>query len=456
MTATPDMRTGRRKPPFDEQAEQAVLSAMMLDRTALGVAREQLTQECFYREAHRRVYRALLAIDARGAVLDVHTLADELRRTEEIHSVGGLEYIAQLIDAVPTAANIAHHAAIVRRHAQLRAIIVSAEAASQAAYQELDPATIVQQLSVETLPFAVDDAAGQGYQPINPFAVLDEIEQRMKGCALTFPSGIDAVDAITYGFRPGELIVLGGVPKMGKSVVAHNMAAFNASLGNVAGIVSAEMSASQVTERLLSAACGIPVHVLASGRLSDWQVERLTTAAARLAKMPLLIDDAASPTLDDVVARAIALKARYHKLGVIVVDFLQLVRHQLKGRRGDEELTAIAYALKGLAKKTQTVVVAPAQLNYKDVEKRPDKRPELHDLAGSSGMYQAADFIALLYREKVYFKDRPDTMELMFKAARRTGPFDVTVWWNGATSSLKLTDPDTPAPPNQTALSLLP
>lgn len=241
---------------------------------------------------------------------------------------------------------------------------------------------------------------------------------------------------------------------MGKSVLAHNMAAFNASLGHVAGIVSAEMSASQVTERLLSAASGIPVHVLASGRLSDWQVERLTTAAARLGTMPLFIDDAASPSLDDVVSRAIELKARHPKLGLIVVDFLQLVRFPMKGRRGDEELSAIAYALKGLAKKTQTAVIAPCQLNYKDVEKRPDKRPELYDLAGSSGMYQAADFIVLLYREKAYFKDRPDTMELMFKAARRTGPFDVTVWWSGATASLRLTDSESPGAPPQQRLGL--
>lgn len=452
MTAAPEMRHERRLPPFDEAAEQAVLSAIMMDRSALGTAREQLTPECFYREAHRRLYLALLALDERGAVPDVTVLVDELRRREELHAVGGIEYVAQLIDATPTAANVAHHAAIVRRHAQLRALMAHAHGAIEAAYQLRDPAQIAQQLASDVLPLAVDDASGQGYQRIAPYAVLDEIEARMTGTATAYPSGIAAVDEITFGFRPGELVIIGGVPKMGKSIVSHRIAAHNAALGTGAGIVSAEMSASQVTERLLASECGIPIHVLASGRLGGWQVNRLATAAARLAQLPLYIDDAASPSLDDVLSRAIALKAQHPTLGVIVVDFLQLVRFPMKGRRGDEELTAIAYALKGLAKRTKTVVIAPCQLNYKDVEKRPDKRPELHDLAGSSGMYMAADFIALLYRERVYFKDRPDTMELMFKAARRTGPFDVTVWWQGATASLG--DPTAPERPPQSSLDI--
>ncbi|ODT01558.1 MAG: hypothetical protein ABS52_16575 [Gemmatimonadetes bacterium SCN 70-22] len=451
MTAPARPRHDRR-PPHDETAEQAVLSAMMLDRAAIAVAREQLIPECFYREAHRRVYQAILALEERGAAPDPVSLADELRRREELHAVGGVDYVAQLLDAVPTAANIAHHAAIVRQHAQRRLVIAQAQAAIEALYQGLDPATVAKALSADVLPMAVDDAAGLGYQRIDPFAVLDEIEARMRGDALAYPSGIAPVDAQTHGFRPGELIILGGVPKAGKSLVAHNLAAHAASLGHPVGIVSAEMSAAQVTERLLSALSGVPLHVSASGRLQAWQIEKLTTAAARLAKLPLYIDDAASPSLDDVLARAVALKAQHSRLGVIVVDFLQLVRFPLKGRRGDEELTSIAYALKGLAKRTKTAVVAPAQLNYKDIEKRPDKRPQLQDLAGSSGMLQAADFVALLYREAMYWKDRPDILELDFRACRRTAPFAVSVWWNGGTMSLTAQGTAGEAAPAQHAL----
>lgn len=453
MTASPSMRTDRR-PPHDENAEQAVLCAMMLDRTALGVAREQLIPVCFYRVAHQRVFEAILAVDARGGMPDVLSVADELRRQESLHAVGGMEYLSQLIDATPTASNIAHHATIVRQHAQRRAVIAHAQAAIEAGYQGMDPAQIAQTLATDVLPMAVDDAAGQGYQPINPYAVVDEIEQRMTGSALAFECGIREVDEQTHGFRPGELVILGGTPKAGKSVLSHQIAAHVASDGHVAGIVSAEMSASQVTERLLSALTQIPLHVLSSGRLTDHQVRRLADGAAQLAKLPLQIDDAASPSLDDVVSRAVALKARCPTLRLIVVDFLQLVRFPLKGRRGDEELTAIAYALKGLAKKTQTVVIAPCQLNYKDIEKRPSKRPELQDLAGSSGMLQAADFVALLYRERMYFKDRPDTLELIFEACRRTAPFTVTVWWNGATMSLGRAESRDPNPPPQAAFAL--
>lgn len=435
----------RQAPPFDEAAEQAVLCAMLLDRAARGTAREQLVAEAFYREAHRRLFTAILAIEDRSGTPDVTVLVDELRRREELHAVGGIEYVSALLDATPTAANVTQHAAIVRRHAQRRAIIASAVAAIEAAYHEADPAEIVAQLSAEVLPFAVDDASGVGYQPINPWAVLDEIEQRMNGQALAFPSGIGPVDDATYGFRPGELVIIGGVPKSGKSVIAHQMAAHVASLGHPAGIVSAEMSAAQVTERLMAAASGVPLHVLASGRLTDWQVNRLTNGAAAIAKLPIHIDDAASPSLDDILARAVALKAKHPTLAVLVVDFLQLVRFPMKGRRGDEELTAIAYALKGLAKRTRTVVIAPAQLNYKDIEKRPDKRPQLQDLAGSSGMLQAADFAVLLFREKMYFKEAPDTLELIFGACRRTGPFTASVWWNGGTMSLGEAAPERPA-----------
>lgn len=777
----------RQAPPFDEAAEQAVLCAMLLDRAARGTAREQLVAEAFYREAHRRLFTAILAIEDRSGTPDVTVLVDELRRREELHAVGGIEYVSALLDATPTAANVTQHAAIVRRHAQRRAIIASAVAAIEAAYHEADPAEIVAQLSGEVLPFAVDDASGVGYQPINPWAVLDEIEQRMNGQALAFPSGIGPVDDATYGFRPGELVIIGGVPKAGKampldthiltprgwralgslragealvsidgapseveaylpqgeqdewevtfsdgtvtrccgdhlwrlehrrwsrprvaatstiatmlrstnyrrrlsvpcisgdfghddalpvhpyllgvligdgslsgrvhftkpddevhrrvaavlpggvkletwadarglcritgrrhahnpvldalrtlgldcnsperfipavylhaakaarrallqglldtdgytqgnghvcycttspqlagdvralvqslgylvhthekaptfthngeakdgraayvlsirgdasllelvtlprhqahlprrtrrtprrviervektgrrvamaclrvthpsrcfvvddyvvthnSMVAHQMAAHVASLGHPAGIVSAEMSAAQVTERLMAAASGVPLHVLASGRLTDWQVNRLTNGAAAIAKLPIHIDDAASPSLDDILARAVALKAKHPTLAVLVVDFLQLVRFPMKGRRGDEELTAIAYALKGLAKRTRTVVIAPAQLNYKDIEKRPDKRPQLQDLAGSSGMLQAADFAVLLFREKMYFKEAPDTLELIFGACRRTGPFTASVWWNGGTMSLGEAAPERPA-----------
>lgn len=444
-------RASRRTPPCDEAAEQAVLSAMQLDRQAIVEARERLIPEAFYREAHRRIFRAILAVDERGVTVDVLTVADELRRQEELHAVGGVEYLSTLIDAVPTAANLAHHAEIVRQHAMRRAVIEAAHRASLAAYEGLDAAAIAQQLASDVLPLAVDDANGQGYQRMDPHAVLVEIEARMLGKALAIPSGIEAIDRETFGFRPGELVILGGSPKAGKSLIAHQMAGHAASLGHAAGIVSAEMSASQVTERMLTAASAVPLKVTASGRLTPWQIERLTTAATRLAKLPLYIDDAASPSLDDVVARAVALKAKHPLLAVIVVDFLQLVRFPLKGRRGDEELTAIAYALKGLAKKTQCVVIAPAQLNYKDIEKRPDKKPQLQDLAGSSGMLQAADFVALLYREAVYFKDRPDVLELSFRACRRTAPFEAHVLWQGETMSLGA--PVAERPP-QVALSL--
>ena len=443
----PIARSGDRRPPYNEEAERAVLSACMLDAKAIRIVqRLGVTDEAFYREAHRRIYRAMVSLADAGAPLEVLAVADRLGR--ELPTVGGKDYLAELIDAVPTAANVGYHAQLVREAARRRQVIEACTSAAQLAYEnETAAAAIVQGLTANLVPLAADDALHVGYQRVDPGPVLEIIERRMVGERVqAYPCGIHAIDEQTNGYRPGELIIIGAVPKAGKSVLAHQIALRHAETGQGVGIVSAELQAAQAIERMLNNLSGVTVRSTTRGHIARTEMPSLLRAASRLRAARLWIDDAATPSWDDVRVRAIGLKAENPDVTMLVVDFLQLVRYQMRGRRGDEELTAVAYGLKGLAKQLGVVMVVPCQLNYKDIEKRPDKRPELQDLQGSSGMVQAADQVILLYRPGMYFPESSSTIELIVPAGgtRRTPAFTATCYWRGDTMRIanEMFDPD--------------
>lgn len=437
--------------PHSTEAEQAVLSAMMMDERATGTVLGILDADAFYREPHRRIFKALGTCFDHGIPPDVTNLADQLERAGELDAVGGRDYLTLLIDVVPTSVNVAYHAEIVREKYALRRLIVQATETVQLCYEGREPAqAIAQKLSAECLPLAVENQR-QGYQRADPFPVLEEIERRHLGTAVSFRSGIAALDAHTNGFRLGELIILGAVAKAGKSVVAHHMAVTHMLDGHGVGIVSAEMRASQAIERMLNSLGRVPAAATSTGRLQERDWSRLATAAGQIRSGKLWIDDAATPSFLDVRTRATALKAKHPEVTMIVVDFLQLVRYELRGRRGDEELMALTYGLKGLAKSLEAIVIAPCQLNYKDIEKRPDKRPELQDLQGSSGMVQAADFCILLYRPRMYFDTAEPKLELIAPAGgvRRTDAFTAVTYWRGDLMTVTDSLFDSPAPPIQ-------
>jgi replicative DNA helicase len=409
-----------------------------MDANAIAVVRKIVTPDAFYRSGYRRVYEAIIELDAIGTAADILTVTRLLDQRGQLDAVGGHAGLGALIDAVPTAANVVYHARLVREIAHRRAIITEAERAAQGAREGREPAaTVARALQAAVLPLAGDDAAARGFQRADPVGVLAEIEARGRVEGEGIRSGFAEIDRHTHGFRPGELVIIGAVPKAGKTALALEMARRNVFAGRGVAIVSAEMASAQVVERLLNAESGVLVSSTSSGRITAHEASALVDAAGRIAGAPLWIDDAATPTLDDVSARVTALKSEHPEVLIVVVDFLQLVQHRMKGRRGDEELAAISYGLKALAKRCACVVLAPCQLNYKDVEDRIGARPKLRDLSGGSGMLQAADFVAIAHRPAMYSPSAADVIELDFAACRRCAPFRIALDWDGARMRIK-------------------
>jgi replicative DNA helicase len=273
---------------------------------------------------------------------------------------------------------------------------------------------------------------------------MTEIEARATG-ATGMLTGYDDLDRETGGFRDGELIILAGAEKMGKSAVALNIALnvserTHANGGGAVGYVSAEMTREQLTERCLSVVARVDGKKLSTGKLVNEDWPKLARAAGYLLAAPLHIDDEAEPSLADVVARCTHLKATHPDVRLLVVDFLQLIHDREKGVTEATELKRIAYGLKAMAKRLKVVVIAPCQVNTKDVENtKAEPRPQLKDLQGSSGMRQAADFVALLFRPAAYDSIEntdPAEMELFFAACRRTGKFRVKLRWDDATQAI--------------------
>lgn len=425
--------TDPRKQLADLDAEAAVLSAMLMEHSAVAQAVEILSPDDFTTTGNRIVFAGLVTLGEGGTEPDPIALAALLESRGELSAAGGRERIGELIEYVTTAANVSYHARIVRELSERRRLIAVAADLSRAAADRSVDLTETGRATVEQLlPVATSDQGSHGFHRADLWSVMREIERRAKGDTLPgLLTGFPELDDVVSGFRPGELVIVGGVAKGGKTALALNIAR-NAMTEREARVafVSAEMSEGQLIERLLSAQAVVPVSRISSGRFWDSDYPRMATAAGQLARCRLYIDDAALPSLDDIRARSLALVANEGPVDLLIVDFLQLVRHTLKGRRGDEELTAIAYGLKGIAKRLGCVVIAPCQLNYKDVERRANTRPAFADLAGSSGMMQAADCVMLTHRQAMYDPSADDDMEITVRG-RRMQDFAARLKWDG-------------------------
>lgn len=429
----PPMSARDRIPPYDEDAEQQVLSAMMLDRRAIGKAQSVVTAEAFYRERHRRIFRAIATLAARDVAADELTIAEELRRNGELESVGGREFLSQVADAAPTAVNVTAHAEIVKdRYGRRQIIHAATQAISEAYAGRIDAQTIAQHLGAETLGIAIEADDERGFVRFNPIEVGEEMERTERGEAVIIPTGFKDIDHNLHGgARAGQLMAVGGCPGMGKSAMVDLIALHNAIAGRGAAIFSIEMTRLEVSQRLMAAASTVPGAAIQRGHLTPAQAHKFGTTARDLIGIPLWICDVPGITLDDLRTRAIGLKAEHPELRVLVVDYLQLVSHYLKGRRGDEELNAVSRTLKEIAKRTETLVIAAAQLNSKEIEAREDKRPTRRDFQGFSGLLNDAHLVALLFRERYYTDNAPDVIDVEF-AKNRSGPrFTSTLPWSG-------------------------
>lgn len=420
--------------------EEAVLSAMMMDPRAITEVSGSLNAEAFQLPANRAVYRAIQSLTSRQVEVDPLTLSAELESQGTLEKAGGKDYIGYLVDAVPTAANISHHAKLVRDAAQKRELITTLKfALDLASVPSADPVDIASQLQQSLLSIAVDQSS-KGYRPGGDVLAetLVAIKRREENTKAGLPNGIltgfPEIDTVTNGFQPGELIIVAGGPKSGKTMTCLTWALYNVLYGDGAGFVSAEMTAQQLAERMLNALGMVRASTTASGRLTPEEWQRLFQAGGDITRANnLFIDDEAFPSLGDVIARGLHLKSKHPKLKLLGVDYLQLVSHKLKGQALNEEISAVCHGLKGLAKRGEMAVIAMCQTNFKEHDKRSVPKPALYDVQSSSGPAQDADFVWLVNRPSLTNPDPmlSDLIEYELGASRRTERFTVRMRWNG-------------------------
>jgi replicative DNA helicase len=415
-------------PPQNLEAEESVLGAMMLSPGAIGAVSEILDASDFYRESHAKIYRAALALYAKGEPVDAITLTDQLEERAELDDVGGRVRLHELAALVPATANAAHYARIVRETATLRGLIRAGGEISRLGWERPGEAgDLVDQAEQIVFDLSQQRVSGE----------LDHIDQLLKdsferitslyeaGADITgTPSGYRDLDRITSGFQPGNLIILAARPSMGKSALALCMAANIAVRHNLpVGIFSLEMSKSEVTQRLMCSEAKVESQRLRSGKLAPDDWPRLTAACDKLAKADIYVDDTGSINMMEIRSKARRLKSRHPNLGLLIIDYLQLMSSASAENRV-QEVSQISRSLKILARDLEVPIIALSQLS-RAVEQRTDKRPILSDLRESGSIEQDADLVAFIYRDE-YYNDESDQQGLaeVIVAKHRNGPTD--------------------------------
>lgn len=400
-------------PPQNIEAEQAILAAVLLDNQAMNKVVEILQLEDFYKETHRKIYRAILELNDVNEGIDLITLTDHLRgkawadhEGSHLDAVGGVSYLSELFNLVPTAANVRLHARIVHEKALLRNLISIATNIVTQCYEEegkvedfLDQA--------ERNIFAISDKSLRAsFVPMKVLVKTGfEIIERLADKKMTgLPTGFSDLDELTSGLQASDLIIIAGRPSMGKTAFALGLAQHVAlrEHGTV-GVFSLEMSKEQLVLRMLCSEARVDAHQIRSGHLGrpgnqNW--DRLIHAAGRLNEAPIFIDDSASISIHEMRAKARRLMSE-HKLALIIVDYLQLMRGRSDADNREQEISDISRSLKALAKELRVPVIALSQLS-RAVESREKRRPMLADLRESGAIEQDADVVLFIYRQELY------------------------------------------------------
>ncbi|MCP9453191.1 MAG: replicative DNA helicase [Nitrospira sp.] len=395
-------------PPQNLEAEQSVLGAILLDNTAMPKAMELITEEDFYRTAHRKVYRAMLDLAEEGEVIDLITLTERLGRMGELEAVGGAAYLAELVQVVSSAANIRYHCRIVRDKAVARQLLAASTEILTRGYEGTASVD-------ELIDFAERSVfrIGQGklertFTPITHIIkesldLVDQLSKR-KEHVTGVPTGYYDLDDLTAGLQPSDLIVVAGRPSMGKTSLALGFATHAAIHAKaVVGIFSLEMSKPQIVLRMLSSEARVDSHALRTGKLQKEDWWRLAEAANRLEQAPIYIDDTGNLTVQQMRGKARRLKAE-KGLDLLIVDYLQLMQGRADAESRQQEISDISRSLKSLAKELNVPVVALSQLS-RAVESRKPPIPMLADLRESGAIEQDADVVMFIYREDVYDPD---------------------------------------------------
>jgi replicative DNA helicase len=414
-------------PPQNLDAEESVLGAMMLSPGAIGAVSEILDAGDFYRESHAKVYRAALALYAKGEPVDAITLVDALEERGELEDAGGRVRIHELAALVPATANAAHYARIVSEMATLRGLIRSGQEIARLGWERpgeardlVDQAEqVVFELSQARVTGEFAHIEGLLKDSFERITALYEAGEEITGV----PSGFRDIDRLTSGFQPGNLVILAARPSMGKSGFALCTAANIAVRRGVpVALFTLEMSKSEVTQRLMCSEAKVESQRLRNGKLAadDWP--RLTAACDKLAKAPIYVDDTGSITMMEIRSKARRLKSKEPNLGLIVVDYIQLMTSGSTVENRVQEVSQISRSLKILARDLDVPVLALSQLS-RAVEQRHDKRPILSDLRESGSIEQDADLVFFIYRDE-YYNDETDQQGIaeIHLAKHRNGP----------------------------------
>jgi replicative DNA helicase len=420
--------TAERTLPHNLEAERSVLGAILVHNDAFNLAAQFIDSGDFYRDAHRRIFDKMVALNERRDAIDFVTLKEELARGGELDDVGGPTYIASLADGVPRATNVEYYAKIVKEKATLRNLIYAANKILTNAYEADQESDLILD-EAETAIFAVaDDRLKAGFIAMRDLVKesFPKIEQlfEQKRLITGVPTGFVDIDEMTRGLQPGDLVIVAARPSMGKTSLVLNIAQYVATQpDHVVGFFSLEMSKEALFLRLLTAEAQVDGHRLMSGAIGGKDYGRISHALETLSAMKLHIDDTANVGVLEMRAKARRLQSE-HGLSLLIVDYIQLMTGRGRFENRTLELAAISRSLKGLAKELNIPIVVLSQLS-RAPEARSDHRPQLSDLRESGALEQDADVVVLIYRDDVYNKDpnSPDagTAELIL-AKQRNGP----------------------------------
>jgi len=400
------LATLQRLPPQNIEAEQCVLGSILLQTEAMDKVVETLTAEDFYRPEHRLIFAAMLHLFGKTEPRDLVTVTNVLKNANNLDKMGGPAYLATLTDIVPVAANILYYAKIVREKSILRRLISTSTEIASRCYEEQDD---IDKLLDETEQNIFDIAQAKSSQSVHPISTVitsafNEVKKlsERKEMITGVPSGFEDFDRKTAGLQPADLIILAARPSMGKTALAMNMVQNAALLYKVpVGVFSLEMSKEQLGMRMLCSIGRVDSQRIRTGHIQENDWPKLARAVGMLSEAPIFIDDTPSLSVLELRAKARRLKTE-HNLGLVVIDYLQLMRGSSTERR-EQEISEISRSLKAMAKELHIPVIALSQLN-RSLESRGDKRPQLSDLRESGAIEQDADVICFIYRDEVYNK----------------------------------------------------
>ena len=428
-----------RLPPHSIEAEQSLLGGLLIDNTVWERVGDIVNEADFYRDDHRRIFRQIARLIELGKPADVVTVYEALEKNGEAEHVGGLAYLGEIANSTPSAANVRRYGEIIRERAILRKLVSVGDqiAASALTPSGKDAKTLLDE--AEAKVFEIAEAGARtvsGFVPIQPILgqVVDRIQElydRDSPAGITgVPTGLADLDEKTSGLQPSDMIVLAARPGMGKTSLALNIAETVAvEAGLPVAVFSMEMPGTQLATRFLSSVGRIDQHKIRTGKLTDEEWQRLTYALGKLHEAPIFIDETPGLNPTDLRARCRRLHRQCGRLGLIVIDYLQLMTSLKESDNRSAELSEISRSVKSLAKELHVPIIALSQLN-RSLEQRPNKRPVASDLRESGAIEQDADIIMFIYRDEIYNPDSPDKgmAELIISKHR-----------NGSTGTVRMT-----------------